>query len=125
MSTPILKSIAKFLDRGLDSVKDEKLNVAYFICANDLLKELIASQETSPEDMIEVNLDDIPDLKLNKENKPVVPKVKKWAIIVDKQGKLVEIEGLAPFADVELDGVKMKYAEAIGKKFKSGKVIEK
>ena len=133
MSKPILKAVSKFLARSLVPDCDIKQSVAYVYCAKDLIDALIAENEPEKE-TVEIILEPagkpggLQEVLKEALEPPPKPKLQApvgdYAIIVDKDQKLVKIEGLSQDATIELDGTQYFHKDAIGKKFKQGKVID-
>lgn len=140
MTKPILKAVSKFLEKGLTAdMQDRK---PYIDCAKVLIDELINAStcdysKSSEKETVELVLEpagrpgQLKDILKEAMNPPsstpkekLQPPLGDYAIIVDKDKQLIKIDGLSQDSIVELDGIQYLHKDAIGKKFKTGKVID-
>ena len=136
MLLPMLKAVSKMLDYPTPNTAAEaELEKPFRIqvgCAKIILDEIITNLESNP---IPENPKPVykektqaakPDLqpKATLEPKPEVeiPTDKEWFVTVSDKGDLF-IQGYPEDGMVELDGVKMKYKDTVGKKFKKARIL--
>jgi len=128
----MLKATSKMLDPG----EPTKMDTGFFVqvaCAKTILDEIIKSLESNPipENPKPVYKEKTQAAKPNLQPKATLepkPEVetpstdKEWFVTVSDKGDLF-IQDFPEDGMVELDGMKMKYKDTVGKKFKKARIL--
>jgi hypothetical protein len=103
MTIEMLEAVSEMLEES----KEVKV-----VCGKTLLNKIITGLKS-----------DSTSITTLPKSKTLQNKDAQYKVVVDELGKLVSIDGLESNSLVEVDGLRMTYAEAIGKTFNKGRII--
>lgn len=119
MIIDMLEAVSEML--GLSLIEKREANDPNVICAKLMLDKIIQGMKKDGFSIRSAKED--PEVKLNPPNKIKTPKEDQYAIVLNDDRTIREIQGYPLDGKIKLDGVIMSHLDAIGKTFQQGELV--